>query len=64
MSEREVLIGLYVLYLFTVVWRVAYIFGMEKGERNFRVFQRSLLGVGTLWKVGEDGKLYRQEVDE
>ena len=60
MSERQMALIIFMLYLYTVVGRIAYVLGKTKGEDEFLAFQRSMLGVGTVWKVGEDGKLYRQ----
>lgn len=66
MSESQMTLIVFMLYLYTVVGRIAYVVGKAKGEEEYRDFQKSLLGVGSVWKVGEDGKLYRHreyEVD-
>lgn len=60
MSESQIALVIFMLYLYTVVCRIAYVLGEAKGEEEYRDFQRSFLGVGSVWKVGEDGKLYRQ----
>ena len=66
MSESQMTLIVFMLYLYTVVGRIAYVAGKAKGEEEYRDFQRSFLGAGSVWKVGEDGKLYRHreyEVD-
>ena len=65
MSEQQIVMALFVIYLNTVVGRLAYILGQEKGAKDERNFRKSLLGVGTLWRVGDDGRLHQvKEVDE
>lgn len=59
MSESQMTLIIFMLYLYTVVGRIAYVVGKAKGEKEYRDFQRSFLGAGSVWKVGEDGKLYR-----
>ena len=65
MSEQQIVMALFVLYLNTVVGRLAYILGREKGAEDERNFRKSLLSVGTIWRVGDDGRFYRvKEEDE
>lgn len=64
MTEQQLVMALFVLYLNTVVGRLAYILGQAKGEEDARKFQKSLLGVGTIWRVGDDGRLYQVKEDE
>ena len=64
MNEKQILMSLFVIYLNTVVGRLAYILGQEKGARDERNFRKSCLGVGTIWRVGDDGRFYRVEEDE
>ena len=65
MSEQQIVMALFVLYLNTVVGRLAYILGREKGAEDERNFRKSCLGVDTIWRVGDDGRFYRvNEVDE
>lgn len=64
MSEQQLVMALFVLYLNTVVGRLAYILGKDKGADEERSFRRSLLGVGTIWRVGDDGRLYQVKEDE
>lgn len=63
MSEQQLVMAFFVLYLNTVVGRLAYVLGQAKGEEDERKFRKSLLGVGTIWRVGDDGRLYQVEVD-
>ena len=64
MSEDMVVLIFFTLYGYTVVWRIAYELGRTKGSDDFRDFQKTLLGVGTVWRVGDDGKLYQQKERE
>ena len=64
MNEKQILMAIFVIYLNTVVGRLAYILGREKGEEDERNFRKSCLGVGTIWRVGDDGRFYRVENDE
>lgn len=61
MSEQQIVMAFFVLYLNTVVGRLAYVLGKERGADEERRFQKSLLGVGTVWRVGDDGRLYPVE---
>ena len=62
MNEKQFLMALFVIYLNTVVGRLAYILGQEKGAEDERNFRRSL-GVGTIWRVGDDGRFYQVKDD-
>lgn len=64
MSEQQLVMALFVLYLNTVVGRLAYVLGQEKGAEDERLFQKSFLGAGTIWRVGDDGRLYQVKEDE
>ena len=65
MSEQQIVMAFFVLYLNTVVGRLAYILGREKGAEDERNFRKSFLSVGTIWRVGDDGRLYQvKEEDE
>lgn len=64
MSEQQLVMAFFVLYLNTVVGRLAYVLGQEKGAEDERQFRKSLLGVGTIWRVGDDGRLYQIKEDE
>lgn len=65
MNEQQIVMALFVLYLNTVVGRLAYILGREKGAEDERNFRKSCLGVGTIWRVGDDGRFYQvKEEDE
>lgn len=64
MSEQQIAMALFVLYLNTVVGRLAYVLGKGKGAEEVRKFQKSFLGVGTIWRVGDDGLLYQVKEDE
>ena len=64
MSEQHILMAIFVIYLNTVVGRLAYILGREKGAEDERNFRKSCLVVGTIWRVGDDGRFYRVEEDE
>lgn len=59
MSEQQLVMALFFLYLNTVVGRLAYVLGQEKGAEDERQFRKSFLGVGTIWRVGDDGRLYQ-----
>ena len=63
MTEQQLVIALYVLYLNTVVGRLAYILGRDKGAEDERKARKSLLGVGTIWRVGDDGRFYQVKED-
>lgn len=63
MSEQQLVMALFFLYLNTVVGRLAYVLGQEKGAEDERQFRKSLLGVGTIWRVGDDGRLYQVKED-
>ena len=63
MTEQQIVMAFFVLYLNTVVGRLAYILGQEKGAEDERQFRKSLLGVGTIWRVGDDGRLYQVKED-
>ena len=64
MSEQQIVMALFVLYLNTVVGRLAYVLGQEKGAEDERKFRKSLMGAGTVWRVGDDGRLYQVKEDE
>ena len=64
MSEQQLVMAFFVLYLNTVVGRLAYVLGQGKGAEDERQFRKSLLGVGTIWRVGDDGRLYQVKEDE
>lgn len=64
MSEQQLVMALFVLYLNTVVGRLAYVLGQEKGAEDERNFRKGLLDVGTIWRVGDDGRLYQVKEDE
>ncbi len=65
MSEQQIVMAFFVIYLNTVVGRIAYVLGKDKGADEERNFRKDLLGVGTIWRVGDDGRLYQvKEVDE
>ena len=65
MSEKMLLAALFAIYLNTVVGRLAYIIGKDRGRQEERGFRKNILGVGTLWRVGDDGRLHRvYEEDE
>lgn len=64
MSEQQLVMAFFVLYLNTVVGRLAYVLGKSRGAEEEHRFQKSLLGVGTIWRVGEDGRLYQVKEDE
>lgn len=64
MSEQQLVMAFFVLYLNTVVGRLAYVLGQEKGAEDERQFRKSLLGVGTIWRVGDDGRLYQIKEDK
>ena len=59
MSEQQLVMAFFVLYLNTVVGRLAYIIGKDRGADEERNWQKSLLDVGTIWRVGDDGRLYQ-----
>ena len=61
--EKQVIMAMFVIYLNTVVGRLAYVIGKEKGAKEERGFRKHLLKVGTIWRVGDDGRLYRVEED-
>lgn len=61
MSEQQIVMAFFVLYLNTVVGRLAYVLGKERGADEEHRFQKSLLDVGTVWRVGDDGRLYPVE---
>ena len=63
MSEQQIVMAFFVLYLNTAVGRLAYVLGQEKGAEDERQFRKSLLGVGTVWRVGDDGRLYQVKED-
>jgi hypothetical protein len=63
MSEQQIVMALWVLYLNTVVGRLAYVLGKDRGADEERRFRKSLLGVGTIWRVGDDGRLYQVKED-
>jgi hypothetical protein len=63
-NEGLFVAAFFVFYLNTVVGRLAYAIGQSRGEKEYRDFQKSLLGVGTIWRVGDDGKLYRVKEGE
>ena len=63
MSEEQILMAFFFLYLNTVVGRLAYVLGQERGADEERRFQKSLLGAGTIWRVGDDGRLYQVKED-
>lgn len=64
MTEQQIVMAFFVLYLNTVVGRLAYVLGQEKGAEDERQFHRSSLGVGTIWRVGDDGRFYPVKEDE
>lgn len=64
MSEQQLVMALWILYLNTVVGRLAYVLGKDRGAEEERLFHKSLLGAGTIWRVGDDGRLYQVEEDE
>jgi hypothetical protein len=64
MSEQQLVMAFFVLYLNTVVGRLAYILGQVKGAEEERQFRKSFLGAGTIWRVGDDGRLYQVKEDE
>ena len=64
MSEQQIVMVFFVFYLNTVVGRLAYVLGQEKGARDEREFRKSAHGVGTLWRVGDDGRLHQVKEDE
>ena len=64
MTEQQLVMALFVLYLNTVVGRLAYVLGQEKGAEDERKWRKSLLGAGTIWRVGDDGRLYQVKEDE
>jgi len=64
MSEQQIVIALFVIYLNTVVGRLAYILGQEKGARDERSFWTSFLDADNVWRIGDDGRLYRVEEGE
>lgn len=63
MSEQQLVMAFFVLYLNTVVGRLSYILGQEKGAEDERDFRKSFWGVGTVWRVGDDGRLYQVKED-
>ena len=63
MTEQQIVMAFFVLYLNTVVGRLAYILGQERGAEDERKFRKSFLGVGTIWRVGDDGRLYQVKGD-
>lgn len=63
MTEQQLVMALFVLYLNTVVGRLAYLLGQDKGAEDERKSRKSLLGVGTIWRVGDDGRLYQVKED-
>ena len=63
MSEQQIVMALFVLYLNTVVGRLAYVLGQWKGAEEECQFRKSFLGVGTIWRVGDDGRLYQVKED-
>lgn len=63
MSEQQLVMAFFVLYLNTVVGRLAYVLGQERGAEDERNFRKSLLRVGTIWRVGDDGRLYQVKED-
>ena len=63
MTEQQIVMAFFVLYLNTVVGRLSYVLGQEKGAEDERNFRKSLLGVGTIWRVGDDGRLYQVKED-
>lgn len=65
MSEQQIVMAFFVIYLNTVVGRLAYMLGQDNGAEDERNFQKSMRDVGTLWRVGDDGRLYQvKEEDE
>ena len=64
MSEQQLVMAFFVLYLNTVVGRLAYVIGKCRGADEERNFQKSFLDVGTFWRVGDDGRLYQVREDE
>lgn len=65
MSEQQIVMAFFVLYLNTVVGRIAYELGKSKGAVEERNFRKDPLGVGTIWRVGDDGRLYQvKEADD
>ena len=62
-DEKYFVLILFMLYFCTAVGRIAYVVGKDRGRNEYREFQRSLLGVGTVWKVGHDGRLQQVEED-
>lgn len=58
MTDQQLVMAFYVLYLNTVIARLAYVIGKDRGAEHERNFQKTLLGVGTIWRVGDDGRLY------
>ena len=59
MTEAQMVQLLFVAYLLTVVGRIAYELGKSKGAEEERHFGRSFYGVGSIYRVGDDGRLYR-----
>ena len=64
MSEQQLVMAFFVIYLNTVVGRLAYIIGKDRGAGEERNWRKSLLRVGTIWRVGDDGRLYQVVEDE
>ena len=64
MTEEQFSLTLFALYICALVGMLAYMLGKSKGEDEYRAYQRSLLGVGTVWEVGEDGRLHRVKEGE
>lgn len=63
MTEQQIVMALWVLYLNTVVGRLAYVLGKDRGADEERKFRKSFLGAGTIWRVGDDGRLYQVKED-
>lgn len=58
MSWDNLGLVLLVIYLNTVVARLAYECGKDVGSKTERNLNKDLLKVGTIWRVGDDGRLY------
>ena len=64
MNEKLLLIALFAIYMSTVIGRLAYELGKDKGAEEERNFRKGLLEVGTIWRVGDDGRLHRVKEEE
>ncbi len=42
----------------------AFVVGDYLGVKDYRKHMHKMMGTGTLWRVGEDGKLYEVKEDE